>query len=254
MTGAPVNWTGHVYDYCERTSPAFWGEPLDALSNLAYLAAAGALWWALRRDEDVPASVGFMPGLAAVIGAGSFAFHTLATRWSKVLDVVPIGLFVLCYLACYMRWFYGLSWRRCLLGVAGFIGLTAVFGVTVAGFVPNRSGIYVPVLIVLAGLAAALALGRDADRSRHWPPLAGAAVVFAAALVARTIDRKVCASDPEGTHFIWHLLTGLLLYLVGLPLIRRWRSVAGTASAPPDEHPAATPAPAPAAGPTATTT
>jgi hypothetical protein len=227
-----MHWGGHVYDYCERTSPAFWGEPLDAVSNVAYVIAAIALWRILRSDRDVPFSIGFMPGLMAVIGAGSFAFHTLATRWSKVLDVVPIGLFVLCYLASFLRWFYGLSWRGCLLGVAGFIGLTAVFGVTVAGYVPNRSGIYVPVLIVLVAVSVALFVSADFERSRHWPALAAASVVFALGLFARTIDRKVCGSDPEGTHFIWHLLTGLLVFLVGYALVRRWRSLSAGAGQP----------------------
>ncbi|WP_239307801.1 MULTISPECIES: ceramidase domain-containing protein [unclassified Frankia] len=223
-----MNWGGHVYEYCERTSPAFWGEPLDAVSNIAYVAAGVALWRMLRSERDVPISVGFMPGLAVLIGAGSFAFHTLATRWSKVLDIVPIGLFVLCYFASFLYWFYGLSRRGCLLGVAGFIAFTAVFGLTVGTVIPNRSGIYVPVLILIVMIAGMLASSRDASRARHWPALAVAGGVFALGLFARTIDRKVCGFDPEGTHFIWHLLTALLVFLVSRIVVRRWRALRGS--------------------------
>ena len=46
-----------------------------------------------------------------------------------------------------------------------------------------------------------------------------AAVVFCASLVFRTIDELVCPSFPIGTHFLWHLLNGGLLYLAMRTLI-----------------------------------
>jgi hypothetical protein len=33
-------------------------------------------------------------------------------------------------------------------------------------------------------------------------------------LVFRSIDQAVCASFPLGTHFLWHCLNGLVLYLL----------------------------------------
>jgi hypothetical protein len=33
-------------------------------------------------------------------------------------------------------------------------------------------------------------------------------------LVFRTIDRAVCSSVPIGTHFIWHLLNAVVLYVL----------------------------------------
>ena len=227
-----MDWNEHVDRYCERTSDAFWAEPLGAASNIAYLVAAVAVWRMLSGRPGVPLSVGFMPPLMALIGAGSFAFHTLANRWSMLADVTPIGLFVLCFLASFLHWFHGMAWRRCLLGVAAFVGAAAAFGVLVGRHVPNGSGLYVPVLLAIVGITVALAASRDRELAGYWPAFAAAGAVFAGALFARTIDQEVCASVPVGTHFVWHILTGCLLFLVGRALVRRWRSLAGAGGQP----------------------
>ncbi|MFE6162217.1 ceramidase domain-containing protein [Streptomyces sp. NPDC056486] len=220
-----MNWYEHVDHYCERGSQAIWAEPVNALSNLSFIVAAWAIWRLLSLHPRSPRSIAFMAPLATLIGVGSFAFHTLATRWAQVLDVAPIGLFVLCYLASYLRWFYGLAWRRCLLGVAAFIGCGAVFIVLVGSYVPNRSGTYVPVLLLIVGLTAVLRSSRDSGRVRHWKEMLTAALVFAAALLSRTVDHQVCGAFSLGTHFLWHTFDGVLIYLASRALVGRWRSV-----------------------------
>ncbi|ABD11754.1 hypothetical protein ThrDRAFT_01156 [Frankia casuarinae] len=196
------------------------------MSNLAYLTAAFALWRLLRRHSGVPASVAFMPPLAVLIGVGSFAFHTLATRWAQVLDIAPIGLFVFIYVGSFLRWFYRLPWTWCLAGVAGFACVTAAFIALLGSQIPNRSAPYVPVLLLMIGLTVALYGSHHEDRSRYWRDFATAAGVFSAGLLARTIDEEACGSFPIGTHFIWHLLTELLIFVVGRALARRWHSLA----------------------------
>ena len=37
------------------------------------------------------------------------------------------------------------------------------------------------------------------------------AALFALSLTFRTLDRPLCDAFPLGTHFVWHLLNGLLL-------------------------------------------
>jgi hypothetical protein len=39
---------GYVDGYCERVAPGLWGEPLNAVSNIAFLVAAVAVWLAAR--------------------------------------------------------------------------------------------------------------------------------------------------------------------------------------------------------------
>ncbi|MFY8112638.1 MAG: hypothetical protein ACOVOC_00400, partial [Rhabdaerophilum sp.] len=59
--------------YCERLgSPAFWAEPLNALTNAGFVLAAGmAFWlWRQRHPRDVAALVLIL--LMVAIGIGSF--------------------------------------------------------------------------------------------------------------------------------------------------------------------------------------
>jgi hypothetical protein len=49
--------------------------------------------------------------------------------------------------------------------------------------------------------------------------LLAAAGVYLAALFFRTIDNEVCTVLPIGTHFLWHILIGLVTYLAMRPLI-----------------------------------
>jgi hypothetical protein len=46
-----------------------------------------------------------------------------------------------------------------------------------------------------------------------------AAGVYVGALFFRTIDNEVCGALPIGTHFLWHLLIGLVTYLAMRALI-----------------------------------
>lgn len=47
--------------------------------------------------------------------------------------------------------------------------------------------------------------------------------MFACSLVLRALDEPVCAWFAAGTHFGWHLLNAVVLYLAGHALISRWR-------------------------------
>jgi hypothetical protein len=46
-----------------------------------------------------------------------------------------------------------------------------------------------------------------------------AVVVFCVSLTLRTIDLELCARFPLGTHFLWHLLNGYLLWLISREMI-----------------------------------
>lgn len=220
-----MNWHEPVDLYCERSTAAFWAEPLNAISNAAFIIAAFAIWWTLRSSRGVPASVGFTVPMAVAIGLGSFAFHTFATRFTQLLDIVPIALFMLCFFAAYLRWFYRLSWKGSLVGVTAFLAGTAVVIVFGWEAIPNGSAPYVPALVLLVGLTAVLAASKVPERARYWKQFAAASAVFATGLTARTVDESVCGSFPTGLHFLWHMLDGLLVFLVSRSLIQKWRSV-----------------------------
>ncbi|MEM9127298.1 MAG: ceramidase domain-containing protein, partial [Pseudomonadota bacterium] len=87
-----MDWTTTIDGYCERLDAGFWAEPINALTNIAFLLAAAVMAWRTRRLQS-PLCTALVVVLAA-IGVGSFLFHTFATVWSAMTDVVPIVGFV----------------------------------------------------------------------------------------------------------------------------------------------------------------
>ena len=100
-----MDWLGALDGYCERQSPAYWAEPVNALTNLAFLIAAAALW---RRSPGLPLARALC-GLLFAIGIGSFLFHTHANALTGTMDVAPILLFILVYIFAAARDFLGLK-------------------------------------------------------------------------------------------------------------------------------------------------
>ncbi|MFJ1765995.1 hypothetical protein ACIOD2_37095 [Amycolatopsis sp. NPDC088138] len=196
--------TDYVDGYCERVAPGLWGEPLDSLSNLAFLVAAVLVWRLAAGDR----AGRVLAGLIGLVFAASTVFHLLATRWAGVADSVSILVFVLVYVVLFARVFYG--WRLAWLAAPAFLVLTAVTAVL-------GGGLYLSALIAFGVVVALLVFSRDAA----WTHFAVAGAIFALSLSLRTLDRDVCDYVPVGTHFLWHLLNGVVLYLVSRTLILR---------------------------------
>lgn len=205
--------------YCERTDPLFWSEPLNAISNGAFIVAAVVLLVRARATHRVlPWDIVVLAGLIALVGLGRFVFHTVATMWASLLDVLFIEIYIYVYFARFLQRVGGLSLVRTIAGLVLF----ALFERVLTGmFVPgslNGSYRYLPALIVLAGMALYALRARPA----LFAPLGMAVIVFCVSLGLRTIDMAACAINPRGTHFLWHLLNALVLYCATLAL---WRSV-----------------------------
>ena len=113
-----MDWTAQIDAYCERTDAGYWSEPLNAVTNAAFLVAAFVMWRRVRRQGLALPLV--LVGLLAAIGIGSYLFHTHATRWAATADTTPIGLFILTYLYAANRHFWGWPVWASLLGTAAF--------------------------------------------------------------------------------------------------------------------------------------
>jgi hypothetical protein len=203
-----MSWSSPVILYCERTDSSFWSEPVNALTNGAFLIAAGLAFalWRRRGDRD-PATLSLII-VTTLIGIGSFAFHTLATRGAILLDVIPIALFVYGYLFLALRRFLRLQ-RLATVGILlAFIVASEGLSFVVPPDFLNGSTDYLP------PLAALITVGIMAGATRVGSSILLAAGVFLVSLVFRTIDRAVCGSFPIGTHFIWHLLNAVVLYIL----------------------------------------
>lgn len=201
---APIN------IYCERVSPDFWAEPWNALSNASFLVAAWFAWrLACTKEEDASAiEVKVLASLMAIIGIGSFLFHTFAVRWAMFADVIPISVYQVLFLVFYMRKVAGLASIHVGLWFVAFIGVSVAFGALPGAWL-NGSLSYASALIFIAGMGV---YHWRAKKQKPWALLAASAI-FTASLAFRSIDMAVCNRLSIGTHAVWHLLNGVVLYL-----------------------------------------
>jgi hypothetical protein len=201
-------WSTPVDLYCERVTPSFWAEPLNAVSNIAFLVAAYAACALWRREGKGDPAILALIVVVAVVGLGSFAFHTLATQGAMLLDVTPIGFFIYGYFLLALRRFLLLSWPAALSSLAGFIALSVALASYVPRDVLNGSCGYFPALAALIGFGCILR-GHSVGSAMLF-----AAGLFVVSLFFRIIDLDVCARFPIGTHFLWHVLNAAVLYTV----------------------------------------
>ena len=201
--------------YCERCGPGLFDEPLNAASNAAFLIAAFAAWWVASRRGVLSPGLWALIVLAASVGIGSALWHTFATDWAMVLDIVPIMLFQFTFLWLYGRHAAGLS--RLTVGVVLAAYIAIGFWLTKYDWL-NGSIVYAPAVVL------AWVVGLHHARShRPWRfALLASAGVFCVALVCRSIDLVVCRQLPIGTHFLWHLLNGVVVYLAMRVVIEVW--------------------------------
>jgi len=223
----------HVFLYCERgTNTALWAEPINTISNAGFFLAALMAWQLLlwRPREERSADHYLLVALGFLIGFGSLAFHIYADEGTALADVVPIVLFMLVYLGFALNRFLSVppGWTVLLaIGFALLVGAAmhvqcwdggiGFAGPAIADAKPclNGSVGYLP------ALAALIVIGMVLVERHHraGPYVVWAAAIFAISIVFRTVDLSFCNQvvidgRSVGTHFIWHLLNALVLFLL----------------------------------------
>ena len=208
--------------YCERTDPGFWSEPLNAASNAAFLVAAALIVRHCRMRGAVPPDAWLLGVLVALVGVGSFVFHTFGTVWAGWLDAILILAFIYVFLARFLARVPEWGWKGIAAGLAGYWLFSRVVTLPFPAEALNGSIAYLPALLMLVGLAAWT--GR-----RHHPGtgrLTLGAGAFAVSLVFRTVDLALCDAWPAGTHAVWHCLNAVVLWLIATGLVAERRQVA----------------------------
>lgn len=201
-----MNWLAPVDAYCERTGPEYWSEPINAVTNLAFLIAALVLWPRLRGPEMAMGRA--LAAVLFVIGIGSWLFHTHANRLTGLMDVLPILAFILLYVFAATRDYFGARPWIAALVTAGFIPYAAAT-VPIFAMIPGlgSSASYAPVPLLIL-VYATLLRRRLPETARGLAIGAGILIV---SLTFRTLDQPLCGALPFGTHFLWHVLNALML-------------------------------------------
>ncbi len=213
-----MGWSNSLDLYCERMGPGFWAEPLNALSNLAFI-AVGIWVWRRSRAETSDKAIQIICFWPVAIGFCSFVFHTFANRWAEQIDAIPIQLFILGY-----TFFSLVRFAELALGAA-IVWFAAIFlslpyfltKLPVSWFeATNGSLYYFPAFFILFGFGIVLSLqAKPVGRS-----LIISGFIFLISLTFRAIDHDVCNVFPTGTHFFWHIFNAILLGILGAATIR----------------------------------
>jgi hypothetical protein len=211
--------------YCERTGPEYLSEPLNAATNLVFI-VAGLMAWRLWRKEPragwrSSADLLLLVGLLFAIGIGSTVWHLMPTRATKLGDQIPILLFMNVYLLVFLIRVLGLRWATTLALFAFYHVANFAIARTFPPDFLNGSVFYAPTWIALVVMVAFLFTRRD-PAARGFAAAFG---VFTASIFFRSIDEAICRALPIGTHFLWHLLNGVVLYLFAAIAIRSDRRV-----------------------------
>lgn len=229
-----------LFGYCERgLDPAFWAEPVNALTNIGFIVAALWAWreLAARPAGEAKAFRYFLVANVFVIGAGSFLFHTFATTLTAKADVTPIAVFMLAYLG--FAFYHFLRMPIVAIIPAGLVFMLASekamqlqcwkgqvgFALPVPEFQEtgclNGSVAYMPALAVMLLVGGWLAARRHPASSY----VLGAALIFMLSVTFRTVDRLWCDGvamfgHSIGTHFLWHILNSVTLGVLLLAAVR----------------------------------
>ena len=221
--------TALLGSYCEQGLTGWLQEPLNALnvwSSLLFL-LAGFAAFAACRSKAVRRATGSSIDRTrlmlcldlSAIGVASWTFHASGWALFAFLDVATIFVFT-------VRTSFALLTRGLALSaLQAFFVVVALFAVApLFSYLPlldddltGNHFYFSPILalgLVVLLLRRRARLVGDPDMLRSSAGLAAAFAVLLVSLTMRTLDLPLCNAWVYGTHFLWHTLTALALYLV----------------------------------------
>ena len=212
--------------YCGRFGPGFWGEPLNQLANLTFVAGAAFTWFVWRRDASRPKWEALLFLSAAGIGVGSLIFHGEPTPKTLLVDLIPIQVFGLAFGAYVLTRYLGLTVAASVVVLVAFVLLRQAWIATVPQGALGGGATHVPTLLALGALGVLLRTRKNAVGTY----IAVASLSYACALLVRSWDLYLCPSFPVGVHWLWHVLTAVTasVLLLGVARVSPYPSIERT--------------------------
>lgn len=210
---AEQNTFNYINYYCERGSnPAFFAEPLNYLTNAAFMIAMVYIFSALKKNNLLKLrslDVIILAIILGVIGIGSAAFHSVPNQRTLLMDVIPIAIFIHLYIPVFFSRVIGLRVWQSVLVLFLFIGAGMLADKTFDPSTLNGTIMYVPTYAMLLIMSLIIFFTKKTGAKY----LLTTTFIWTFSLIFRTFDSKLCeATDHIGTHFMWHLINAVVLY------------------------------------------
>ena len=190
--------------YCERLDIGIWAEPINAVTNVAFILASIFMW--LRCKNLVEGRI--LSFLLFSIGSSSFLFHTFAQTWAAILDVTAILIFILAYIFVANRRFLAWSKMVSLIGVILFFPYQLLLASILSNIQFFGSSVQYISVAILIFIYSGLLRKTEPNLSRG---LLIGATILCLSIVFRIIDEPLCSILSVGTHFVWHILNAIML-------------------------------------------
>jgi hypothetical protein len=186
--------------YCERTDPSFWSEPVNAISNLLFI-IIGVYY--LRMEKRTSFS-SYLSCLSITVGVGSFLFHTFANQITMWMDILPITLVVLSFVAYSLRSIFQHNYFKIITVFIIFCLGLIFFHVNPIKVLSNsQTYIYILSWLIIFILLA------NSNVKKYY---ALASLFFSLAITSRILDLYLCDQFTIGTHFLWHTFSSIVIY------------------------------------------
>lgn len=197
-------------EYCEPFFKLYFQEPLNTVSNTAFLIAFFALYKITPlKNRSLKRLDFFLVVLVGIAGIGSILYHGYRHPITLLLDVVPI---IIIFILSFWRFLTFITRNKTV--IYGALILFIVVELAVPFFAPkgflNGSTRYAVGLMTLL-IISYFTYRKYGEKAKI---LVGATFVFGIAILFRSVDNVLCTVIPFGTHFLWHIIVAGAIYLV----------------------------------------
>jgi hypothetical protein len=198
--------------YCELPFNNVIFEPLNTITNLFFIFAGIILWNELKSQNKLDNKGMYFSILIITIGVGSLAWHLYRHSSTLLFDSIPIGIFVLTYLFFYLRKIVKKISTLILL-YFGFFVYSFLISFLITKYISGLEGAGTFYFVAISYFFV-LQIYNWANKIPIIRSSVIATMVFMLSLLLRQIDLLICSKITIGTHFLWHTLNALTLYLL----------------------------------------
>ncbi len=200
--------------YCERAGIlGLTQEPFNVASNAAFIITAIILLY--RQYQTVGFSlkifdITLLPLTIIAIGIGSTLWHLYAASPYIWADIIPITFFLNLYFVVFLLRIAKVGKKQTFLAWALFQIITWACQTYLPQNLMHGTIMYLPAFVILCIMMLYIILTFHPATSL----MIKAFGIWIGSLFFRTIDLGICAFFPVGTHFIWHILNAIVLYIL----------------------------------------
>lgn len=210
----------HFYGVCERREPdELWAEPLNVISSVGFLVAAYLILKKCIGHPEIKKEkkwdIHILNFLVLAIGCSSVIFHMAPSHYTELLDIFFIVAFINIFFLSFMVRVAKLKIYQIVVAYLAFTGSTHML-VSQFPNAMNDSIAYLSSVFTIIFIAFYLKKKRRAGST----DFKYAAIIGMISLTFRSIDNYVCDYIHIGTHFMWHFLNSVLIYLLLKQLVR----------------------------------